>query len=90
MNKLKGLFLNVKEDVCSIYESGKMCYDNLVESKIYKLDYVELNSENCEINLNYDFYIFNYHWVKMSYLNTKLIKNLPGFKAKIICISKAT
>ncbi len=82
--KLRGLFLNTEKAICSIYESGRMCYDCLIQSENYSLDYVELSAENREIYLNYDFYIFNYHWIQMRWLDTKLVKQLPGFKATIV------
>ena len=84
VKKLRGLFLNTAKDICSIYESGKMCYDNLIRSEMYSLDYQELNAFNRKISLGYDFYIFNYHWVQMGWLDTKSIKKLPGFKVTIV------
>ena len=81
---LRGLFLNTQKDVCSIYESGKMTFDCLVQSTNYSLDYIELGPQNREIELGYDFYLFNYHWVQMGWLDTKFIKQLPGFKATIV------
>ncbi len=83
-NKLRGIFLNTEKAICSIYESGKMCYDCLVQSEKYSLDYVELSKAEREIPAGYDFYIFNYHWVQMGWLDTKSIKKLPGFKATIV------
>jgi FkbM family methyltransferase len=82
--KLRGLFLNTETAICSIYESGKMCFDYLVQSESYSLDYVELSSDNRDISLGYDFYIFNYHFVQMKWLDTKYIKKIPGFKATIV------
>lgn len=82
--KLRGLFLNTEKAICSIYESGKMSYDCLVRSENYSLDYVELSNENREIDLNYDFYIFNYHFVQMRWLDTRFVKKLPGFKVTIV------
>jgi FkbM family methyltransferase len=82
--KLRGLFLNTEKAICSVYESGRMCYDCLIRSEIYSLDYIELSAEKREICLDYDFYIFNYHVVKMGWLDTKFIKQLPGFKATIV------
>lgn len=82
--KLRGLFLNTEKAICSIYESGRMCYDCLIQSENYSLDYVELSVKNKEIFLDYDFYIFNYHHVQMTWLDTKLVKQLPGFKATIV------
>ena len=83
-NKLKGLFLNTKEEICSIYESGKMCFNCLVQSNLYTLDYVEISKENRIINLDYDFYIFNYHFDKMKWMDTEYIKKIPGFKSTIV------
>ena len=82
--KLRGLFLNTPKDICSIYESGKMCYDCLVQSDNYSLDYVEVSTNNSEILAGFDFYLFNYHWVKMGWLDTTRVKSLPGFKATIV------
>ena len=83
-NQLRGLFLNTEKAFCSIYESGKMAYECLILSKMYQLDYLELGKKNRNINTEYDFYIFNYHWVTMGWLDTKFIKQLPGFKAAIV------
>jgi FkbM family methyltransferase len=82
--KLRGLFLNTEKAICSIYESGKMCYDCLVQSEHYYLDYVEISDKAREISLGYDFYIFNYHWVQMGWFDTKFVRKLPGFKATIV------
>nr|WP_321496402.1 FkbM family methyltransferase [uncultured Methanolobus sp.] len=82
--QLKGLFLNTPKAVCSIYESGKMAYECLVLSEKYQLDYQELSKTNRDINTDYDFYVFNYHWVTMGWLDTQFIKKLPGFKATIV------
>jgi len=82
--QLRGLFLNTEKAVCSIYESGKMAYECLILSKMYQLDYQELSKTNRNISNEYDFYIFNYHWVTMGWLDTKFIKQLPGFKATIV------
>ena len=82
--QLRGLFLNTEKAVCSIYESGKMAYECLILSKMYQLDYQELSKTNRNISTEYDFYIFNYHWVTMGWLDTKFIKQLPGFKAAIV------
>jgi len=82
--KLRGLFLNTEKAICSIYESGKMCYDCLIQSSYYSIDYIELSVDKREIPADYDFYIFNYHWVKMGWMDTKFVKQLPGFKATIV------
>jgi FkbM family methyltransferase len=81
---LKGLFLNTAKANCSIHESGKMCYDCLILSDGYTLDYKEIDADNRDIALNYDFYVFNYHQITMGWLDTKILKQLPGFKATIV------
>jgi len=68
-NKLKfrGLFLNTIKENCSIYESGLMVFNILQpQSKDYTIDYLEINETKSLISLNYDFYIFNFHHLKMS------------------------
>lgn len=82
--RLKGLFINTAKANCSIHESGKMCFDCLSLSEKYELDYQEVDAEAREISLNYDFYIFNYHQDTMGWLDTKFVKQLPGFKATIV------
>lgn len=82
--KLKGLFLNSSKTNCSIYESGKMSYNCLVLSTIYSLDYQEVDESSRDIRGDYDFYIFNYHITTMGWLNTKLIREIRGFKVTIV------
>ena len=38
---MKGIFYNSQKSLCSIWESGKMCYDALKKSNKYNLDYSE-------------------------------------------------
>jgi FkbM family methyltransferase len=82
--KLKGLFLNTSNAQCSIYESGKMVYDCLKLSKLYSIDYKEIDKYSRTISTDYDFYVFNYHISTMDWLETKFIRNLPGFKSTIV------
>ena len=82
--KIRGLFLNTSNAKCSIYESGKMSYACLKLSNTYSLDYLEVSKKNRTIPGTYDFYIFNYHNIAMSWLNLNCIKKLPGFKAVIV------
>ena len=81
---LKGLFLNPAKANCSIYESGKMIYDNLLLSDKYELSYVEIDENNRSIPVIYDFYVFNYHHVTMGWLDTKSVRHLPGLKLTFI------
>jgi hypothetical protein len=54
---MRGIFYNSKKSLCSIWESGKMCYDALKKSNKYSLDY----SEETSLDNSYDFVIINYH-----------------------------
>jgi hypothetical protein len=83
-SKLRGLFLNTSKAKCSIYESGKMCYEALTHSEDYSLNYIEISETTTNISADYDFYIFNYHKFTMGWLNTKLLKKLKGFKATLV------
>ncbi|MDA9768698.1 FkbM family methyltransferase [Flavobacteriaceae bacterium] len=82
--KSRGLFINNKKQICSIYESGLMVFNSIKESKQYDLDYIEVNRFDRIIQNNYDFYIFNYHHVTMGWLDTKRLKNLKGLKITIV------
>lgn len=82
--EIRGLFLNTSKAKCSIYESGKMSYDCLVLSNLYKLDYLEINQKNNKIPSGYHFYIFNYHITTMGWLDLNCIKKIPGFKSTIV------
>jgi 6-pyruvoyl-tetrahydropterin synthase len=72
----RGLFVNTKKEICSIYESGISVYNNLKDSNEFKIDYVEIDKKNRKISNTYDFYLFNYHWVKMGWLNTRMLKKI--------------
>lgn len=80
----KGLFLNTRKATCSIYESGLMSYDALCLSKCFEIDYLEIDQDFHEIPSHYSFYIFNYHYITMGWLNTKSVKRLPGLKLALV------
>ncbi len=83
--KLTGLFINCPEAQDSIFESGKMAFQCLLNSDYFSLDYCETNFQNRTISTGYDFYLFNYHNVTMSWLDTKLLKSLfPGVKMTVV------
>ena len=85
MRKLAGLFINCVEAQDSIFESGKMAYECLLGSGQFSLDYQALTPENTAIPTKYDFYLFNYHLVTMSYLDVVAIrKSLPGVKITLV------
>jgi FkbM family methyltransferase len=71
---LHGLFINVPNDLCSIYESGIAFYKTLERSERLTLDYLEVDRNRNEIPTKFDFYIFNYHWVKMGWLDTRNLR----------------
>ena len=73
----KGIFYNSKHSLCSIWESGKMCYDALKNSTKYSLDY----SEETTMDNSYDFAIFNQHFTVNNWMNCDIIKkfNKPTF-----------
>jgi FkbM family methyltransferase len=83
--KLSGLFINCVEAQDSIFESGKMVYQCLLNSDKYSLDYIEINPDDVTISTDYDFYFFNYHVITMTWLETKSIKQLlPGIKITMV------
>lgn len=85
VKKLSGLFINCPEARDSIFESGKMVFQCLVNSDEYSLDYIEIDEKSHTISAGHDFYIFNYHMVTMSWLDTRSIKALlPGIKMTIV------
>jgi len=81
---LKGLFLNPPRANCSISESGLMIYEALRTSRRYKLDYLEIDGPKSIPRRGYDFYAFNYHHVRMSWLDMQMVRALPGFKATFV------
>ena len=83
--KLKGLFINCPIAQDSIFESGKMAYDCLAGSTLFSLDYVEISRENRAVSSGYDFYLFNYHFATMDWLDVKSVKELlPGLRMTIV------
>lgn len=61
-----------------------MIYRALALSKKFILDYKEVNESDREISLAYDFFAFNYHYITMGWLNTKIINKLPGLKITFV------
>ena len=76
---VRGIFYNSKKSLCSIYESGKMCYEALNRSNIFTLDY----SEDRNIDYNYDFIIYNQHFTVNNWITKDIVKN---FNKPIFCI----
>lgn len=76
---MKGIFYNSSEALCSIWESGKMCYDSLKKSNMYELYYSE--EKQIQDYDTYDFIIFNYHDFVNNWITEEmLIKfNKPNF-----------
>jgi hypothetical protein len=83
--RLRGLFLNTAKENCSIHESGQMVYSILKSySEFYELEYLEIDANNPSVPGNFDFYLLNYHFSKMAWLNTSIVKNLPGKKFTVV------
>ena len=76
---MKGIFYNSRYALCSIWESGKMCYNILCNSSKYTLDY----SEESYIDNSYDFIIINYHYTTNSWITQQMVNN---FNKKTFCI----
>lgn len=74
---MRGIFYNSRQSLCSIWESGKMCYDALKKSTRFTLDY----SENTFLDSSYDFAIFNHHHMVNHWMNEATIRefNKPTF-----------
>jgi hypothetical protein len=74
---MRGVFYNSKQSLCSIWESGKMCYNALKLSKNYTLEYSE---EEC-LDMSCDFAIFNHHFAVNNWMNESIIRqfNKPTF-----------
>ncbi|HMO63190.1 MAG TPA: hypothetical protein PKC39_13440 [Ferruginibacter sp.] len=81
---MKGLFINSKKAKDSIYESGFMVYQSLLNSRTYHIDYCEVDADLREIKTGYDFYFFNYHPVTMGWLDTSILKKQLGFVITMI------
>lgn len=79
-----GLFINNKKAKDSIYESGWMVYQCLVQSDQFILDYREVDVNDRQIETGYDFYFFNYHPVTMGWLQTNRLKKELGLVITMI------
>ncbi len=80
--KLNGVFVNTAEAQCSIYETGRMVFNNIKDANLYNIDYFSLDdfdlasfAESCrfrradgsgEAPYEYDFYVFNWHFITMA------------------------
>lgn len=67
---MRGIFYNSKKALCSIWESGKMCYDALQKSEKYTLDY----SEEQVLDSSYDFIVYNQHFHVNNWITEKMVK----------------
>ena len=59
-------------------------YEALRTSSRYHLDYLEVDSARAIPHSGFDFYAFNYHHVRMSWLEASVLSALPGFKAAFV------
>ena len=76
---MRGIFYNSKQSLCSIWESGKMCYEALKNSNNYTLEY----SEEETMDFSYDFAIFNHHFTVNRWISNEIINK---FKKPTFCI----
>ena len=80
-----GVFLNQKNSLCSIYETGRIIKDILKgHSDDYSIDYFEVDSKLTGFNwYNYDFYIINWHPHTLT-IKKELLDRMQGKKIAII------
>ena len=78
---MKGVFYNSTPAACSIYETGKMCYNALKTSTKYALEYTEATTFDCKAPV--DFAIFNHH---VTTCNWMCKETFNGYKGKLFCI----
>jgi hypothetical protein len=76
---MSGIFYNSKSSLCSIWESGKMCYNALKNSESYSLDY----SEEQNFDYSYDFVIYNQHFTVNNWIDENMVKQ---FNKPVFCI----
>lgn len=74
---MKGIFYNSQKAMCSIYESGLMCYNALKLSSKYELHY----SEDRILYFNYDFIVVNEHLAVNNWISKVMLEqyNKPAF-----------
>src|SRR3972149_1993639 len=86
----RGMFINSRKANCSIYESGLMIKDILLDSEEYTLDYVETDSNLVEYSKHakppYDFYIINWHPHTLAIPQSRL----SGLSARIAIVMEVT
>lgn len=78
-NKLHGIFYNSQKSLCSIWESGRMCYETLKKSDKFILEY----SESHEIIMSYDFIVVNFHPMTNRWMSERHVK---AFGKPVFCI----
>lgn len=73
----RGLFYNSLRGTCSIWETGRMCYEALKTSSYYNLEY----SEAKKWEPGYDFYVVNWHHATCNWIKEDTIKacSVPTF-----------
>lgn len=79
---MKILFINNKTAQCGVFQYGKNMYDGICKSKLYKIDYIEIDKFNINYD-NYDVLLFNYHPATMPYLNEEIISIINKDKVTI-------
>lgn len=79
--KKRGIFFNSKNSLCSIWETGIVCYDILSKSQKYLLDYTE--DYEFKYKKEYDFAIFNYHPLANNWITKE---HIDKFGKSVFCI----
>jgi SAM-dependent methyltransferase len=82
--KPRGLFVSQEKASCSIYESGQMVYNVLLDGASFQLDYIEISAEKRALPDHYDFYLFNYHPYTMAWMDVNSLRKLPGVKITLV------
>ena len=77
--KMRGMFYNSVGAFCSIWESGKMCYNILKNSDKYDMSY----SEERVFDYTYDFVVVNQHFEVNNWVTCEMVKQ---FGKPVYCI----
>lgn len=78
---MRGIFYNSKKALCSIWESGVMCYETLKQSKEFELDYTE--DFEFKYEKDYDFAIVNQHFTVNNWITKE---DVQKFGKPVFCI----
>jgi hypothetical protein len=77
----RGLFYNSSPGVCSIWESGRMCYEALKTCNDFEIDYTDTDKY---LKPGYDFYVINWHDVVCNWISDEDLENCKVPKFAIV------